>query len=155
GFFVESGFAWNSGRIGRLNIFGMTSPDKDIVNAAADDAARLLFGDGLRELWWDGSQWNWSDHGAPPGTNRVMLGRNSAVWDPALQQGRVLVAADSHGGLPQLWDRFWDGSQWSWSQLGNPLGTDPASNDQVVEMWPPVMVDGVQNGTYVVTAFVV
>jgi hypothetical protein len=147
-FFVESGFAWNSGRIGRLNIFGMTSPTKSYV----------YVGDGIRELWWDGSQWNWSDHGTPPGTDTVMLGRNSAVWDHLSQQGRVLVVAANSSdsqSLPQLWDRFWDGSQWSWSQLGNPFGTRTGPNDQVVEMWPPVVVDGVQNATYVVTAFVV
>jgi len=72
-----------------------------------------------------------------------------------LQQGRVLVVAKNSSSLPQLWDRFWDGSQWSWSQLGNPLGTSTGPNDQVTEMFPPVVVDGVQNGTYVVTAFVV
>jgi hypothetical protein len=155
GFVVESGFAWSSGRIGRLNIFGMTSPAKNlvIVGSSSNEA-----GDGLRELWWDGSQWNWSDHGRPPGIDTVALGRNSAVWDHVSQQGRVFVvgvnSADP-GSLPQLWDRFWDGSQWSWTPLGNPFGTSTGPNDQVVRMWSPVAVDGVQSGTYVVTAFVV
>jgi len=81
----------------------------------------------------------------------VALGRNSAVWDHTSQQGRVFFAAVNSAdpqSLPQLWDMFCDGSQWLWEELGNPFG-------QVVEMWPAVVVDGVQNGTYVLTAFVV
>jgi hypothetical protein len=155
GFLVASGFAWNSGPTGRLNIFGVTSPAQRYVYAGSPNSDP---GVGIRELWWDGSQWNWSDHGRPPFTDKVALGRNSAVWDHMSQQGRVLLVAVNSSdpqSLPQLWDRFWDGSQWWWSELGNPFGTSPALNEQVVEMWSPVVVDGVQNGTYVVTAFVV
>jgi hypothetical protein len=155
GFFVESGFAWSNGSTGRLNIFGMTSPAKRYVYVGSpnNDA-----GDGIRDLWWDGGQWNWYDHGRPAGTDKVALGRNSAVWDHMSQQGRVFVAAvnsSDPGSLPQLWDLFWNGSQWSWEQLGNPFGTSTGSNDQVIKMWSPVVVDGVQNGTYILTAFVV
>jgi hypothetical protein len=151
GFFVESGFAWNNGSTGRLNIFGTTLPALDKVGGQTAN-------NGIRDLWWDGSSWNWFDHGRPPGTDAVTLGRNSAVWDRSSQQGRVFVAASANGlrgALPQLWDLFWNGSQWSWESLGNPFGTNAASNDQVVTMRSPVVVDGVQNGTYVLTAFVV
>jgi hypothetical protein len=87
-----------------------------------------------------------------------VLKRNSAVWDHTSQRGHVLVAAQNISdpqSLPQAWDLFWDGSQWSWSQLGNPFGTSTASSDQVVTMVAPVVVDGIQNGSYVLTAFVV
>ncbi len=148
GFFVGSGFGWNDGPTGRLNIFGMTLPALRLVYVAMP---KNEAGNGIRELWWDGGQWNWSDHGRPPGTDTVALGRNSAVWDHTSQQGRVFFAAVNSAdpqSLPQLWDMFCDGSQWLWEELGNPFG-------QVVEMWPAVVVDGVQNGTYVLTAFVV
>jgi hypothetical protein len=147
GFFVGSGFGWNDGPTGRLNIFGMTLPARRYVYVGSPSGA----GNGIRELWWDGGQWNWTDHGRPPGTDTMALDRNSAAWDHMSQQGRVFFAAVNSSdpqSLPQLWDMFWDGSQWLWEQLGNPF-------DQVVEMWPPVVVDGVQNGTYVLTAFVV
>jgi hypothetical protein len=155
GFFVLSGFAWNNGPTGRLNIFGMTSPLLRLVRVALSNREA---GNGIRDLWWDGGQWNWADHGHPPGTDAVTLGRNSAAWNHMSQQGRVFVAAvnsSDPASLPQLWDLFWDGSQWSWEQLGNPFATGTGSNDQVDEMWPPVVLDGVQNGTYVLTAFVV
>lgn len=152
-FLVKSGFGWNSGRTGRLNIFGMTLPAPFEFVPAVDNS-----GNGIRDLWWDGSQWNWYYHGRPPGADEVALGRNSAVWDHASQQGRVFFAAANSSdprSQPQLWDLFWDGSQWSWEQLGNPFGATTATNDQVIEMWSPVAVDGVQNGTYFLTVFVV
>jgi hypothetical protein len=90
----------------------------------------------------------------------MALGRNSAVWDHTAQQGRVFVAAQEDRidslGRPQLWDRFWDGLRWSWEPLDNPFGTLAGPDEQVVEMLSPVAVDGVQqDGTYVVTVFVV
>lgn len=153
GFVVESGFTWNDGSTGRLNVFGMTLPAESGV-----PVGRLSANNGIRELWWDGGQWNWSDHGRPPGADTVALGRNSAVWDHTSEQGRVFVVAenDSDGrSLPQLWDLFWDSAQcplWCWESLGNPFAS---GNDQVDEMLAPVVVDGVQNGAYFLTVFVV
>src|SRR5258708_29446548 len=62
GFFVGSGFGWNDGPTGRLNIFGMTLPALRLVYVAMP---KNEAGNGIRELWWDGGQWNWSDHGRP------------------------------------------------------------------------------------------
>jgi hypothetical protein len=76
GFVVESGFAWNESGTGtllgpgRLNFFGMTLPAFDAVPHGGVSANNVI-----RELWWDGGQWNWNDHGRPPGTDTVILGR--------------------------------------------------------------------------------
>jgi hypothetical protein len=43
----------------------------------------------------------------------------------------------------------------SWESLGNPFGTSTSSDDQLIEMRAPLVVDGVQNGVYFLTAFVV
>jgi hypothetical protein len=143
-FIVQSGFGWNSGHTGRLNIFGMTLPVP-----AGSVIPSTQSGNGIRDLWWDGGQWNWYDHGRPPGTDEVALDRNSAVWDHVAQQGRVFVAASAdRRALPQVWDLFWDGSQMSWELLGNPFGTSTSSDDQLIEMRAPLVVDGVQNGVY-------
>jgi hypothetical protein len=152
GFFVESGFGWNNGPTGRLNLFGQTLPARDQVDCCPEPA-----NNGIRERYWDGSGWHWTDHGRPPGTDTVALGRNSAVWDHVSQQGRVFVAAGNTSdarSIPQLWDRFWDGNQWTWEPLGNPYGTTVAGNDRMVFMQAPVAVDGVLNGNYYLQVFV-
>jgi hypothetical protein len=61
-FLPRVGAAWKEGPRNRLNIFG----------SAALGAAPL------RELWWDGAQWNWTDHDRGP--NGDALGPSSLVF---------------------------------------------------------------------------
>jgi hypothetical protein len=60
-FLPRVGAAWQDGPRNRLNIFG----------SGAFEAAPL------RELWWDGAQWNWTDHDYGP--NEDELGPSSLV----------------------------------------------------------------------------
>ena len=51
-----AGFTWRQGTTGRLNIFGASA-----IKSQYSHISHLV------EHWWDGGQWNWTDHGSPPG----------------------------------------------------------------------------------------
>jgi len=64
--------------------------------------------------WWDGSQWQWSAQGMPPGATIAgavgTLVANQSLYD-------FVRSADGH-----LWVNWWDGSAWQWGDLGTPTG---------------------------------
>jgi len=125
----RTGYTWRSGTTPRLNIFGLGS--------------RRLFGIALRpqlrEFWWDGTGWRWTDHGRPPDSKEIKLGPQSAIW-PAGNNNQfayVFVAAvDEDPGAPaRLWARYWhvhDYPTWDWAEdLGHP--------DDVTRMREPLV----------------
>jgi len=64
--------------------------------------------------WWDGSQWQWSAQGMPPG---------ATVADTV---GTLTVGRRPHvfvrGSDGQLWINWYDGSSWRWTNQGTPPG---------------------------------
>jgi hypothetical protein len=102
--------AWQQGVTTRLNLF-----------------ARQADGQ-LIERWWDGSQWNWSTHGFPPGTT---IGSTPAMiaW---LQAGVVRINVFAQGGNGRLVERWWDGNQWNWSDHGFAPGSTVNSAATIV-----------------------
>ncbi|MEN8650276.1 hypothetical protein ABCR94_06470 [Streptomyces sp. 21So2-11] len=70
--------------------------------------------------WWDGSKWNWSEQGTPPG--RLILDSVGTVTmkdDPnAFTRPYAFVIADDS----KLYVNWWDGSKWNWAAQGTPPG---------------------------------
>jgi hypothetical protein len=65
--------------------------------------------------WWDGSQWEWSDQGVPPGG--VSPAGPVAVTSVDQHPYAFMTGTDGH-----LWVNWWDGKQWQWSDQGVPPG---------------------------------
>ena len=155
GFSPQAGFVWQDpNRRRRLNVFGT------IQRRIGDTVPDSIPANSLRELYWDG-QWRWTDHGQPHEQGRVLIGPNSALWNPITRQGRVFVAAAPRGvGAvgPFVYLRFYDPAVgWTWQNLESPLDTISANNrrDWVTNLTAPVAVSRVENGTYKVNVFVV
>lgn len=70
----------------------------------------------LIQRWWDGSRWNWTDHGLPPGT--LVASSPSAVAWPSGGTLRINVFFQGLNG--RLIERYWDGSAWNWMDHGLP-----------------------------------
>jgi hypothetical protein len=108
GFIPRTGFSWKSGTTERVNIFGT-------------DAARQ----NLTELHFDGSNWHQSVHPKPSTfSGGMLLGTQSAIWDPVSGQGYVFVEVKRNDGadaLDGIWCRYWNGSSWAWFDRGNPF----------------------------------
>jgi hypothetical protein len=78
----------------------------------------------LHVSYWDGAAWHWADQGAPDGVT-TLKGRIGAFASRAT--GRIYVAV--RGGdtsAPRLYVNLWNGSQWTWRDLGAPPGTTVA-----------------------------
>ncbi|MBI1877488.1 MAG: tyrosinase family protein [Chloroflexi bacterium] len=76
----------------------------------------------LWERQWNGSAWSWSD------TGRAVAGKPAAV----VYGDREDVGADDirirlfvRGADGKLWERYWNGSAWSWLDAGKEVVEDP------------------------------
>jgi hypothetical protein len=75
----------------------------------------------LHDLYYDGG-WIWEDQGTPPGESGATRAINSpcAIYQPTLDRVVAFVVAnDGH-----LYDKYWDGAQWRWEDLGKPTGAN-------------------------------
>jgi hypothetical protein len=78
----------------------------------------VLGNDGqLYDKYWDGQLWSqWESQGMPPGKSGVVTGP-TAVYRSASDRIYLFV----EGGDGQLYDKYWDGQQWSqWESRGVP-----------------------------------
>ena len=83
----------------------------------------------LIELWFDGNQWNVSDHGQPAGTG-VAAAPTAVTWrDPA---GSIRLNVFYEGGNGNLVERWFDGNQWNTTDHGKPAGLAVASQAAAV-----------------------
>jgi hypothetical protein len=106
---------------------GQPPPAIDIVAGvgaatAATTAGQTLYAfvigaDGhLWSNWWNGSSWQWSDEGVPPGTAAVE-GIGSAALSGTATTG---IYAFVRGGDGHLWTNWSQGGSWQWYDLGRP-----------------------------------
>jgi hypothetical protein len=73
----------------------------------------------LHAIYYNGTQWNWSDQGMPPAT---------MVWSPAavvtyFAAGQQHVDAFIVGQNNHIYRNNWNGTQWQWVDQGSPPGT--------------------------------
>jgi hypothetical protein len=140
-----SGVHWFDGQNHRLSVFGATFRGQGAHKA-------------LREFFWDGQNWNWSDHGLPADwAAGIQIGPNSALWDQDRQNGYVFVAAvpKDRRRVPELFIRFCFRELflpiWSWVSLGNPR---PDANLFGAEMQEPLVVTRVEDGVFKINAMI-
>jgi hypothetical protein len=116
GFQPWSGFAWRNGQALRINMFG---------TVATKGSDGIVYYRSLRELWYNGSSWAFTEHGRPPGGSitHVRMGPSSAVWTnpTGVGEGYVFVT----GSDEQLHYRYYSTTTcpgWCWDpvQLGRP-----------------------------------
>jgi hypothetical protein len=70
--------------------------------------------------WWNGSQWQWSNQGRPPNTT-VSNGLGVITFQE--NDGTRKIHAFVIGGDGHLFVNWWNGSNWQWSNQGNPTAT--------------------------------
>jgi hypothetical protein len=90
----------------------------------------------LIQLWWNGQEWAWKDHGQPPNT-QVASASTIVGWIEGGVQRLNAFFRGANGNLMGLW---WDGGQWQWNDQGQPPNTQVASAPAIVG-W---IQDGVQ-----------
>jgi hypothetical protein len=92
---------------------------------AANLRVHVYCQDSSGELWirsWDGSNWSWFDTGkAIVGQPAVLLRGNTASPDAS----GIRINLFARGADGELWEYFFDGGQWSWSDTGRQVIGDP------------------------------
>jgi Common central domain of tyrosinase len=98
----------------------------DVEDTGADDLRINLFVQGAdRRLWeryWDGATWTWVDTGKDVDGTPLVIGRG-AIGSPDASRLRVNMFVRGLDG--QLWERYWNGSAWSWIDTGKAVAGDP------------------------------
>jgi hypothetical protein len=94
--------SWQQGQVGRLNVFG---------TAASVPLKKNL----LRELYWDGGGWHWTDH-FTPGDSTISLGPGSLLLNQ--YEGFLFGIANASVRLYH-WLPTQD-PQWQWYDLDKP-----------------------------------
>ena len=88
-----------SGRLIRINLF---------VKGANES---------LWERWWNGRRWRWIDHRKQVDGNPVLITRG----DMGSTSGRIRINLFVKGADGSLWERYWNGRRWSWSNTGRTI----------------------------------
>lgn len=109
---------WQNHGYPQRALFAANRVKADSVGAAMPQSNKVFVtcSDGsLRQLYWDGAQWVWHNHGIPDGW------RVSSI-PTAIADGKLFVVAEwnSTRVLMQL---FWDGNNWLWHNHRTPPGT--------------------------------
>lgn len=100
----QAGFTWNSGTVGRLNLFGCKPNITGSIN----------------EAWWDGSNWRYTFHTTPAGSGPMRMGPHSALWQTPFSQGLVYMLRDYSPAESALFCYHWNGSSWQWWRIEKP-----------------------------------
>jgi hypothetical protein len=66
---------------------------------------------------WDGTTWQWTDHGVPTGTSVA-----SAPSVVTYLDGTQRIYAFVLGETGRLYVNFWNGTRWAWADQGGPSG---------------------------------
>ncbi len=76
----------------------------------------------LWERYWNGSSWSWND------TGRGIVGRPSILMRGATHTvtgSDVRINLFARGTDGRLWERYWNGTTWSWIDTGRATDSDP------------------------------
>jgi hypothetical protein len=76
----------------------------------------------LWERYWNGASWSWVSHGMAVYGRAVALVRGD-VEDVAA--GDVRINLFVQGSDRKLWERYWNGSTWSWADTGRQVDGEP------------------------------
>jgi hypothetical protein len=97
-----------------------------VQDVVAGDIRINLFVQGAdRRLWeryWDGSNWTWVDHGKAVDGEPLVLARGDLSSTDGAQ---VRVNLFVRGLDGNLWERYWDGANWTWVDTGMAVSGDP------------------------------
>ena len=98
----------------------------DVEDVAADDLRINLFVQGTdRKLWeryWDGASWTWVDTGLQVDGEPLVVARGNTGSPNA---GDLRVNLFVRGLDGNLWERYWNGSGWTWVDTGKAVSDDP------------------------------
>ena len=99
----------------------------DVQDVEANDLRINLFvrgADGkLWERYWNGSGWSWVDTGKNVADDPVVIARGN-LGSPDAANLRVNLFVRGQDG--KLWERYWNGSAWSWVDTGKGAAGRPA-----------------------------
>ena len=118
------------------NVNGIGSPSA-VYQASIDRLVVFVVGfdSHLYDKFWDGTQWVWEDQGIPPddpagfipreGSGQALVPTLSAIYQTSID--RLVVFAlgangPEYGDAGNLYDKFWDGTQWVWEDQHSPQG---------------------------------
>lgn len=100
------------------NVFANSAPSA-VYQASINRTSCFVVGsDGhLHDVYWNQNwnQWRWEDQGTPPRVSAQLS--PSAVYQPTINRITCFVVGDDG----QLYDKYYDGSQWQWQSLGSPM----------------------------------
>lgn len=105
GFRPFSSFTWMSGNALRVNVWGL---------AEVPPVGGGFFQ--LRERFFDGTSWAFTDYPLPRRARTLKLGPHSAAWTNPTGNGQGFVAATDG----ELYVLHWNGARWNWDELGTP-----------------------------------
>jgi hypothetical protein len=98
----------------------------DVEDVAADDLRINLFVQGAdRKLWeryWDGKGWSWNDTGLLVNGKPLIVARGNTGSADATDLRVNLFVRGLDGNL---WERYWDGTGWTWNNTGKAVAGDP------------------------------
>jgi hypothetical protein len=109
----------------------------------------------LWERFWNGSSWSWVDTGKGV-TGRVVPVVRGNRKSTSGSDVRINLFVQGTDG--KLWERYWDGSTWSWVDTGRPVDGEPlaivrGNADSVnaeeirINLFVPVLETTISSGT--------
>jgi hypothetical protein len=103
--------------------------------------------------YWNGAQWNWADQGRPVAT--PIMSSPSVVTYVAGKPSKRRIYAFGSGQNGHLYADYWNGSAWTWIDLGTPPGTVVAQHEGAISKAPPTAITFPKGRKQRVYAFVV
>lgn len=120
---TNSTWNWlNHGHPKKFNYFGNGGIKANSVGAAmsASNKVFVTCADGsLRQIYYDGANWIWFNHGKP-------FGYSADSPAVAISEGKLFVTGSS-GNTRSLFQLYWNGTIWVWFNHGTPPGTNIAN----------------------------
>ncbi|GAB4469650.1 MAG: hypothetical protein OHK0029_42310 [Armatimonadaceae bacterium] len=142
---------------GNLHVWGTDTPaHHPYVPVSQYDLQRYgMPATRLRERFWNGGTWNFTDHGNPLNVNAApfILGPTASVWAEQDDEPIAVVAMASDNGRPlppTVEIRIWDNGRkrWGWQTLGRP-------HDRVTHLRAPLVCAYQRGGETRIRIFVV
>jgi hypothetical protein len=103
---------------------------------------------------WNGSNWTWYDQGMPSGTTPWSSSAIAFYQTPTWRIKRRIYAFGS-GQNGHLYVDYWNGSAWTWIDLGTPPGTLVAQHEGAISKAAPAAITFLKGLKQRVYAFVV